>query len=148
MVAVSPRARRLVTPCSCDTAGHDAGEMRKFRRDIEADAMKADPMANPDADRGDLALSSPAGPVPDPYADAIFSAFAGNSEVGQRGDDPVFKGRDEGADIAAAPLEIEHHIGHPLPGPVIGELAAAARRKDRKALRIDEVALTALVPAV
>ena len=45
---------------------------------------------------------------------------------------------DIGPHVGLAPVEIEHHIGHPLARPVIGELAAAAGLVHRKT-RFDEV---------
>ena len=47
---------------------------------------------------------------------------------------------DIGAHVGPAALEVEHHIGDPLAGSVIGELAAAPGAKDREA-RVDQVAV-------
>src|SRR4029453_2240038 len=74
-------------------------------------------------------------------ADAILAALAPQSEFCQRADDPVLKGRDEGANVAAAAFEGEHDRGNARPGAVIRELPAAARGIDREAVWIDEIAL-------
>jgi hypothetical protein len=44
--------------------------------------------------------------------------------------------------------EVEHHIDHPLAGPVIGVLPAAPALEHRKPVRLDEVAALAETPAV
>ena len=46
---------------------------------------------------------------------------------------------DEGAHVAAAAAQVEHHVGDALAGPVIGELAAAPAAVDGQALRIEQV---------
>ena len=58
--------------------------------------------------------------------------------AGERADDPFLERGDEAAHVRAAALEVEHDIGHPLAGAVIGELAAAPGRMDRKA-RLDQL---------
>ena len=63
-----------------------------------------------------------------PDADAVLAPLAAHVEGGERADDPFLQRRDEAAHVRAAALEVEHHIGHALAGPVIGELAAAAGR--------------------
>ena len=60
-------------------------------------------------------------------------------EAGKRGDDPVLQTANETAHVAAAGLQVEHHIGHPLAGPVIGEAPAAPGAIDRKALRCQKL---------
>ena len=117
-------------------AGHDAGKMRQIRIDIERDAVKRDPAPQPNADRGDLVFGAPqaalVGPR-DPDADAVLAPLAANIEAGERRDHPGLERRDEGADILAPALQVEHHIGNALAGAMIGELAAAARPVDGKA---------------
>src|SRR5207244_6207266 len=68
-----------------------------------------------------------------PRSDAVLPPLADDAEGGKRADDPLFERGYIAAQIAAASFEVEHHIDDPLPGPVIGELAAAPGRKDREA---------------
>ena len=79
---------------------------------------------------------------PDPDADAILAALAAHVEGVERADDPFFQAGHIGAHVRPPPLQVEHHIGHPLAGAVIGELAAAAGGEQRKA-RIEQVAFLA-----
>ncbi|MEO1277091.1 MAG: hypothetical protein AAFV96_17530, partial [Pseudomonadota bacterium] len=60
---------------------------------------------------------------------------------GQRVDHPLLQRRDETADIAAAPRDVEHDIDDALTGPVIGELTATAHAMDREALGIAQIRL-------
>ena len=53
----------------------------------------------------------------------------------KRGDQPVLERADERPHVAAAPREVEHHIGHALARAVIGEAAAAPGLEDGKAIR-------------
>ena len=55
---------------------------------------------------------------------------------------------DVGAHVAEAPLHVEHDIGDPLAGSVIGELAAAPGPVHGKAGGCQQVVGLALVPAV
>ena len=88
--------------------------------------MLANPPFQPDADGSDLVLLlSPFGPG-HPDADAILAPLALHTNAGQRTDDPFFQSRHIAPHVGRAPVEIEHQVGHPLPGPVIGELSAAA----------------------
>src|SRR5262249_58852550 len=68
-----------------------------------------------------LALVGPG----DPYADAAFAALAAHVEGAEGADDPFLEGAYEAPDVRHAPFQIEHHIGDPLTGTVIGHLAAA-----------------------
>ena len=85
------------------------------------------------ADRGDLVLEtrSPVRP-PDPDADAILAPLAAHVECGKGPDDPLLEARDVGPHIGPPPLQVEHHIGHPLAGPVIGDLPASSGGKHRQ----------------
>ena len=127
-----------------DAAGHDAGEMRKVRRDVERNAVERRPAPHPDADRGDLVLRRrPSGPARlvgagDPDADPVRARLACDVERLQRPDQPAFEGADISAHVGPAALEVEHDIGDALARPVIGEPPAAAGAKDRKA-RLDQV---------
>ena len=131
-----------------DAARHDAGEMRQVAIDIERDAVQADPALHPDADGGDLVLvaGTLVGPA-HPDADAILAPLAGDVERRQGADDPFLQRGHEAADVGAAPLEVEHHIGDPLAGAVIGELSAAPAACTGKRAAIRSSGL-ALVPAV
>src|SRR6266702_953029 len=110
-----------------DAAGHDRREMRKIRLDVDRDAVERDPAPQADADRGDLVLKAFAlvGAL-DPDPDAVLAALAADVEGGQRPDDPFFQPGVVGAYVRPALLQVEHDIGDPLAGPVIGDLAAAA----------------------
>src|SRR6202030_3228118 len=117
-----------------DAARHNAGEMAEVGIDVEADAVQAHPAFHPDADGRDLVLATLAlVGTGHPYADPVLPALAANVEGRQRADQPFLQVGHESAHVAAAPLEVEHRIGHALARPVIGELAAAAGRKYRKA---------------
>ena len=70
---------------------------------------------------------------PNPDADPVLAPLAGDVERRQGADDPFLERGDEAAQVRAAALEVEHHIDHPLAGPVIGELAAAPGRVHREA---------------
>ena len=74
-----------------------------------------------------------------PDADAVLAPFAAHVEGGERADDPLFKCRDEGADILAPPLQVEHHISDPLAWPMIGVFAAAPGGEHREAVGLDQV---------
>ena len=121
--------------------------------DVQRHAVKRRPAPDPNADRGDFVLGDFAPRrsrfvrARDPDADPVLAGLASDVERLQGFDQPAFKRRNIGANVGAAAPEVEHDIGHPLPGPVIGELAAAAGAIDRKT-RVDEVASFALVPAV
>jgi hypothetical protein len=60
----------------------------------------------------------------------------------------AFQRRHEGAHVAAALRQVQHHIGHPLAGAVIGELAAAPALEHREAIGLDQVRGLAETPAV
>src|SRR5204863_9563744 len=67
-----------------------------------------------------------------PDADAILAPLAAHVESRQGPDDPFFEARHIGEHVGPPPLQVEHDIGYPLAGAVIGELAAAPARKYRK----------------
>ena len=101
--------------------------------------MQRHPALDADADRGDLVLVAVAlVRPPHPHADAVAAPLAAHVESGERADDPFLEGGDEAAHVRRAALEVEHHIGDPLAGPVIGELAAAAGGMDGEA-RLDQL---------
>src|SRR5579875_3336806 len=107
-----------------DAAGHDAAVVSEIGRDVERDAVVGHAVPHPDADGGDLVLAPAV--ACDPDADSPVAAFARDAEIGERADDPFLEGPDEGAQIAAAAVEVEQHIGDALAGPVIGPLPTAA----------------------
>src|SRR5437764_106559 len=107
--------------------------MREVAVDVERDPVQADPAPHTDADGGDLVLAAFALVVPPhPDPDAVPAPLARNAERRQRADDPVLERSNEPAHVRSAALEIKHHIGNALAGPMIGELTAAAGRMDRE----------------
>src|SRR5947207_247899 len=110
-------------------AGHDSREVRKVGRDVQRDAVERHPVANANADGGDLVLASAAR---HPDADAVRSALALHAEFRKRTDQPFFQIADERAHVRFAALEVEHEIDHALAGAVIGELSAATRLEHGK----------------
>src|SRR5262249_32172430 len=102
-------------------AGHDAGEMIELRIDVDAYAVKGDPMAKPHPDGGNLVLATVA--VTHPDADAIGPPLAHDLEFAQGLDDPLLQIVHEQAHVRLALLEIEHHISDSLSGAVVGVLA-------------------------
>src|SRR4051794_29566471 len=114
--------------------------MRQLRLDIDGDAVERHPAPQPDADRRDLVLVAGAFVRPrDPNADAVLAAFAAHIEGGERADDPFLEAGDIGPHVWPPPFQVEHDIGDPLAGTVIGELAAAAGLVHRKT-RLEQVA--------
>src|SRR5690606_4741918 len=119
--------------------------MVQVRLHVQGDAVEAYPAAHLDPDGGDLVLAGPAAagvvqarPL-DPDADAAVADLALDVEAGEGPDDPGLQPADEGAHVPAAPVQVQHHIGDPLAGPVIGVLAAAAALEDWKTLRIQQI---------
>src|SRR5581483_5382318 len=113
---------------------HDAREMLELRIDVEAHAVKGDPAAHAHADARDLGAAHE-------ETDRALAPLGLDAEDGKRRDQPVLKPGDEGADIAAAGCEIQHHIGHALAWAMIGEAAAAAGPVDGKARGVEELLL-------
>ena len=114
--------------------------------DVERDAVQRRPAPHAHADGGDLVLGRFAqrrrrlvGPR-DPDADPVLARLADDVERLQRLDQPAFERGHIGAHVGPAALEVEHDISDPLPGSVIGELAAASGAMDRKT-GFDEVAV-------
>ncbi|MBA7705861.1 hypothetical protein ES703_114701 [subsurface metagenome] len=127
-------------------AGHDGREVREVGLDVDGDAVEGNPAAQAHADRGDLVLMASALIWAfDPDADAVLAPFAADVEMRQRADDPFLQPRHIGAHVGPAALEVEHHIGDALAGPVIGELAAAAGREQGKA-GVEQVLVLAAGP--
>ena len=119
--------------------------MGEIRLDIDCDAVKAHPATKPYADGGDLVFRRRsvrlAGSIPtdDPYSDPVFAPFALDVESGEGADDPFLKCGDKGAHVLSPAAEIEHHIGNPLAGSMVGIFAAASRVEDRKPIGLDEI---------
>src|ERR1700730_4280052 len=90
--------------------------------------MERHPALQPHADGGDLVFKTRTlvGPFhPDP--DAILAPLAAHVESGKGADDPFLQARYIGPHVRPPPLQVEHRIGHPLAGAVIGELSASGR---------------------
>ena len=120
-----------------EPAGHDPLEMAEVGRDVQRDAVIGDPMAHPHADRGDLGLATFR--RLDPHADPPGPPAGLDAEPGEGADHPLLEPVDVAAQVAAAPLEVEQNVGHPLAGPMIGEATAAAGLEHREAVRIEEL---------
>ena len=103
IVTGMPRSTRLVTPCSRHAAGHDAGEVREVRLDVQADAVEGHPAPDPDADGGDLVLRGLAlvGPA-HPHADPVLPPLAADVEGIEGGDEPGLQGRHVAAQVRRA----------------------------------------------
>ena len=69
--------------------------MLQVRIDVEAHAMEAHPMAQPNANTGNFRLANK-----DP--DLPLAAFALDAEARKRGDEPILQRVHEGAHVAAA----------------------------------------------
>ena len=125
---------------AADAARHDAGEMLEHRIDVERDAVEGHPAPHADADGGDLVLAADALLRPlHPDADGVLAPAGGDVEGGERADDPFLQRVDVEPDVRLAAVEIEHQVGDPLAGAVIGVLAAAPGPVDREAIRRQQV---------
>ena len=114
---------------------------------IQADPVKADPFADLDPDSGDLVLAAPArAPALDPDPDPAVTDPGLDPEGGQGPHQPLFQPPHEGAHVAAALVQVQHHIGHPLSGPVIGELPAPTGPVHREPARIQQIGVPARYP--
>src|SRR5690606_10195173 len=113
--------------------------------DIDGDAVKAHPASETDADRCDLVLCGGAvrqrRPVwaYDPDADAILAPLGADVHARKGADDPVLERQYERTHVFAPALEVEHDVGHPLSGPMIGVFAAAAGGEYRKSIWLKQV---------
>ena len=110
--------------------------------------MQRHPAADADADRGDLVLGNRAVRKRRPVVRATQTPTRSSrrspvdAETAERGDDPGFKCRHIASNVRRARIQVEHRIGDPLAGPVIGELAAAAGAMNGKAPGVEEVGVT------
>src|SRR5437868_6727094 len=71
-----------------DAAGHDAGVVAEVGLDSDRDAVERDPVADADADGGDLVLAPRPG---HPDADPARPALGGHVEAGEAADRPVLE---------------------------------------------------------
>ena len=91
--------------------------MTEIGFDIDGDAVKAHPFAQPDPDRGDLVLGWLSGGKGrlvgphHPHADPVVAALAAHIELCQCANDPLFEGSHERAHILAPTLEVEQALG-------------------------------------
>src|SRR5258706_372401 len=116
--------------------------------DIEADAMEAYPALHPDADGGDLVLAALAlVPPAHPDADPVLPALAADVEGRERADQPFLQVGHEPAHVAAAPLQVKHHVGDALARSVISELAAAAGGPINVGIRLSHASIAAATVA-
>src|SRR5690606_23182430 len=100
-----------------NAAWHDSGKVLQRRIDVEGDAVKGDPAADADADRGNLvgaifAVAAIFVGARHPDADCARPPFSVDIEGGKAGDKPVFEGGDVPADVLLALLQVEHHVSH------------------------------------
>ena len=135
--AVNAEVLQACHAMSGDAAGYDTGEMGQIGGDVERYPMIAHPAANAHADGGDLVFAAVVANHPD--ADSAGPSFAVHAQCSQCRDQPGFQVTHKGPDIGVAPLQIEHDIGNPLAGAMIGILAATSRAVDWKARRIEQV---------
>src|SRR6476620_3935048 len=115
-------------------ARHDRVEVRQIRLDVDGDAVERHPAPQPHADGGDLVFKawSLVAPIY-PDADAILAPFALHVESRQRPNNPFLKASHISPHVGPPPPQVEHYVGHPLAGAVIGELPTAPGGKHRKA---------------
>src|ERR1700739_2300942 len=86
-------------------AGHDGGEMRQLRLNIERDAVERHPALQPDANGRDLVLEAVTLVRPlHPDADAVLAPLAADVEGEEGADDPFLEACDIGADVRPSPL--------------------------------------------
>src|SRR5262249_49431658 len=127
-------------PMLADAAGDNSSKMRQIRCHIDAEAVRAHPAPQPDADGGDLVLSER---IPllelHPDADKTLAGVRLHAERSQGVNDQCLKRVDEGAYVGPAGAHVEHHVADPLAGAVIGELAATAGTVHGKSSGLEEI---------
>ena len=108
---------------------------------VQADAVEGDPAPELHPDGGDLVLTHRGArrAALHPDAHAARPHLRADVEGQERPDHPGLQRLDEGAHVAPPGVEVQHDIGHPLPRPVIGELAAPGCLKHWEAVRLQEV---------
>ena len=87
-------------------------------RDVDGEAVHADPFSNAHADGGEFAVFHP-------HAGQSVAAAGGHAECGAGADEGVFEAAEMGVQITSARVEIEDRIADQLARAVIGRLAAA-----------------------
>ena len=120
-----------------DAAGDDAGVVGEIGLDVDRDAVERDPVADADADGRNLVF--PAALARHPDADPALAPLAAHVEAGEGADDPVLEVGHVAPHVLPALAQVEHGVGHPLAGPVIGVLPAAAGGMDGQAQRLQQV---------
>ena len=90
--------------------------------------MPGHPTAERDADRGDLALA-------DPHAAEPRALPRGDAEIGERRDEDALEHLEIPAHVGPEGAEPDDRVADQLPGPVVGDLAAAVRPEDRHVAR-------------
>ena len=129
MLAATPRGRQAGHPMLANAAGDDAGVMRKIRVHVQRHAMPGHPAADAHADGADFALPVACPPPRCRPCPRGFSPRTPNraSAAIIHASSPCTNARTSCAGMRAMrDREIQHGIHHPLAGPVIGPLAAAA----------------------
>src|SRR3982751_1447311 len=105
-----------------DAAGDDQVETGEIGRDVEGEAVAGHPAGDADANRGQLVVSTGAGP----HAGQSFDA-AGVDAVARGGPNQHFlEVAYVAMHVAAVRLEVEDGIPDDLAGPMVGDVAAAA----------------------
>ncbi len=114
--------------------------MGEVAGDVERDPVHGDPAPHAHADRGELGL---AGRRLDPDADAALTGKRLDAESADGADEPGLEARNVGPEIGtlgpAAGGQIEHDVGHALPGPVISVLAASSGDEDGEAAGVEKL---------
>jgi hypothetical protein len=121
-----------------DPTRNDPRKMRQIGINVQRNAVKADPAADPNADRGNFVFGNDSPRTlrfvgsPHPNAHPLVTPLAAHVEPMQGGDEPLFQGSNEGVQIRSPPSQIQHDIGDALTRSMIGELAAAAALVNRQ----------------
>ena len=102
--------------------------------------MIAATTTNAQSKRADFALVLPTVErLLDVDAGRVRACPRGDAVCRKRGNHRLLQSRDETADTVAKPREIEQHIDHGLPRPVIGHLTTAVALHDRNIARRQQV---------
>ena len=120
-----------------NAAWHDCVVMAQIRCQIYRNTMKTHPTAQPDSDSGNLVFSTVR--PPDPDTDPFRTGFTLNPEFRQGLDHPVLDRVNIPARIALATAQIQHEIGYPLTGTMIGDLSSTAHHVNRKGLCVEHI---------
>ena len=74
-----------------------------------------------------------------PEPDLSAAAFGSNIEIGQCADEPFLERPNEGSDVPAAAIQVQHDIGDPLARTMIGELTPASGPERGEACRVKQI---------